>query len=285
LTVRGRTSFPATGTVAVAVANSTAVAGTGTRFTTEVGIWDRIQIAGQSPRFVVAIANDTSLTVDTGLPILSGAAFTVLPSLFRVDKADGNPALVVQDDGALRQLGTKIAYVADEFVNKLEDDMEVGDVVVISDDQTPLCYGAQNDIPIPEVDLTKRAYDTRVCGIVCQVSARPDLSAMSLAEGKATGKKPAKSKAAAKRLATAKEASMVVLDQRGLMATLGCYAYCKADADIAPIKAGDLLTTSPTRGHAQKVLDPGKALGAIIGKALGALAKGKGQIPVLVMLQ
>jgi len=63
------------------------------------------------------------------------------------------------------------------------------------------------------------------------------------------------------------------------------FSQCKADADIAPIKAGDLLTTSPTRGHAQKVVDPSQATGAIIGKALGSLKKGKGKIPVLVMLQ
>jgi hypothetical protein len=60
---------------------------------------------------------------------------------------------------------------------------------------------------------------------------------------------------------------------------------CKVDADIAPIAAGDLLTTSPTEGHAQKVLDPVKSAGAIIGKALGSLARGKGEILVLVSLQ
>ena len=51
------------------------------------------------------------------------------------------------------------------------------------------------------------------------------------------------------------------------MVTLGAFAHCKVDADIAPIQVGDLLTTSPTKGHAQKVLDPQKAVGAIIGKA------------------
>ena len=66
---------------------------------------------------------------------------------------------------------------------------------------------------------------------------------------------------------------------------MGAYAHCKVDADIAPIQVGDLLTTSPTRGHAQKVLDPTKAVGAILGKALGSLDKGKGKIPVLVLLQ
>ncbi len=47
----------------------------------------------------------------------------------------------------------------------------------------------------------------------------------------------------------------------------------------------DLLTTSPTRGHAQKVLDPAAAMGAIVGKALAPLAKGRGRIPVMVLLQ
>jgi hypothetical protein len=68
------------------------------------------------------------------------------------------------------------------------------------------------------------------------------------------------------------------------MVTLGAYAYCKVDADIAPIRVGDLLTTSPTRGHAQKATEPEKAVGAIIGKALGSLKSGKGKIPVLVLL-
>jgi len=35
----------------------------------------------------------------------------------------------------------------------------------------------------------------------------------------------------------------------------------------------------------QKVLEEQKALGTIVGKALGPLARGKGKIPVLVMLQ
>lgn len=60
---------------------------------------------------------------------------------------------------------------------------------------------------------------------------------------------------------------------------------CKVNADIAPISIGDLLTTSPTPGYAQKVLEPGSAAGAIIGKALGSLSSGKGKILVFVMAQ
>ncbi|HJS85703.1 MAG TPA: hypothetical protein VJ779_09595, partial [Acetobacteraceae bacterium] len=60
---------------------------------------------------------------------------------------------------------------------------------------------------------------------------------------------------------------------------------CKVDADIAPIAPGDLLTTSPTRGHAQKAADPSQAVGAIIGKALEARDSGRGEILVFVSIQ
>ncbi|HAX74406.1 MAG TPA: hypothetical protein DCY88_00855 [Cyanobacteria bacterium UBA11372] len=61
--------------------------------------------------------------------------------------------------------------------------------------------------------------------------------------------------------------------------------YCKVDAEYAPIEVGDLLTTSPTPGHAMKATDPLKAFGTIIGKALRPLEAGKGLIPILVALQ
>jgi hypothetical protein len=69
------------------------------------------------------------------------------------------------------------------------------------------------------------------------------------------------------------------------MVTLGAYAHCKVDAKYGAIEVGDLLTTSPTKGHAQKVLEPEKAVGAIIGKALGSRERGRGKIPVMVLLQ
>lgn len=61
--------------------------------------------------------------------------------------------------------------------------------------------------------------------------------------------------------------------------------YCKVDAAYSPIAIGDLLTTSPTHGHAMKVSDPTRALGAILGKALRPLSHGKGLVPILVALQ
>ena len=61
--------------------------------------------------------------------------------------------------------------------------------------------------------------------------------------------------------------------------------YCKVDADYGPVGVGDLLTTSPTCGHAMKASDCGKAFGTVIGKALRGLEAGKGLIPILVALQ
>jgi len=61
--------------------------------------------------------------------------------------------------------------------------------------------------------------------------------------------------------------------------------YCKVDAQYTSIEVGDLLTTSPTPGHAMKVVDPLQAFGAVMGKALQPLDAGCGLIPILVTLQ
>jgi hypothetical protein len=62
-------------------------------------------------------------------------------------------------------------------------------------------------------------------------------------------------------------------------------AYCKVDAQFGAVEVGDLLTTSPTPGHAMKTSDPFKAFGAVIGKALRPLNDGQGLIPILIALQ
>jgi hypothetical protein len=61
--------------------------------------------------------------------------------------------------------------------------------------------------------------------------------------------------------------------------------YCKVDAQYGAIEVGDLLTTSPTPGHAMKADDPAKAFGAVIGKALRPVPEGYGLIPILIALQ
>jgi hypothetical protein len=82
----------------------------------------------------------------------------------------------------------------------------------------------------------------------------------------------------------------IVLDKReadGIrqpIALLG-KVFCKADAVFGAIEVGDLLTTSPTPGHAMKAADQQRAFGAVIGKALRPLASGQSLIPILIALQ
>jgi hypothetical protein len=60
--------------------------------------------------------------------------------------------------------------------------------------------------------------------------------------------------------------------------------FCKVDATVEPVSAGDLLTTSANPGHAMKASDRAQAFGCILGKAMGDLTEGAGLIPILVAL-
>ncbi len=60
---------------------------------------------------------------------------------------------------------------------------------------------------------------------------------------------------------------------------------CKASAENGGIVPGDLLVSSHTPGHVMKGKNQKRMLGAVIGKALEPLPKGKGTILVLVTLQ
>jgi hypothetical protein len=73
-------------------------------------------------------------------------------------------------------------------------------------------------------------------------------------------------------------------DEVALPVALNGRVFCKVDATCAPIRIGDMLTTSPTPGHAMKATDPARAAGAVLGKAMGDLDAGTGLIPVLVSL-
>jgi hypothetical protein len=59
----------------------------------------------------------------------------------------------------------------------------------------------------------------------------------------------------------------------------------RADATVAPIGVGDLLTTSGNAGCAMPVTDPGAAFGAVLGKALTPLRDGVGMVDMLIGLQ
>lgn len=71
----------------------------------------------------------------------------------------------------------------------------------------------------------------------------------------------------------------------GLPVAMSGRVWVKCDAANGAIKPGDLLTTSDTPGHAMKATDRSRAPGASIGKAMTALAAGKGFVLALVSLQ
>ena len=75
-----------------------------------------------------------------------------------------------------------------------------------------------------------------------------------------------------------------VADGEYPVASIGrVWCYCDADAN-GSIKAGDMLTSSDTIGHAMKATDRERRDGAVIGKAMSNLKSGKGLVLVLVSL-
>ena len=201
--------------------------------------------------------------------------------------------VIVQGDLIVH--GGKSGYVIDRFVNKSGGTVQQGDVVVLGKGAADIHYGSDDNIPVPEVDLTTKPYDHRVCGVVAEILAERMPSEHiqeNLGKERSEERNRAGYDGRMNRLQVFSNEELSKLDRKlissgqiGKMVTMGCFAHCKVDADIAPIEVGDLLTTSSTKGHAQKVLDQKKAVGAIIGKALGSLENGKGKIPVLVMMQ
>lgn len=216
-----------------------------------------------------------------------------------------SPTATLHVQGNIRFTGSLIGggkggYVMDQFINNLGETLEQGDVVVISENQTSLFYEEDTNIPVGAVNLAQRAYDTRVCGVVCEiyteerVEVKTDEAVTGMEperprRGRRAAATPARSPVRAQAFSREELGSLdrtrISPGQVGWMVTLGMFAYCKVDADIAPVAVGDLLTTSPTRGHAQKVLEPQRAVGAILGKAMQPLRRGREKIPVLVMLQ
>ncbi len=75
-------------------------------------------------------------------------------------------------------------------------------------------------------------------------------------------------------------------DQFDYPVALAGRVYCNVDATETAVEPGDLLTTSARPGYAVKATDYVRAQGAILGKAMEKMEKGKkGQILVLVTLQ
>ncbi len=108
-----------------------------------------------------------------------------------------------------------------------------------------------------EICLARGAYNRRVAGVV---SGANDFSV-----GAVLGNLPGH-----------EDAPAIALSGR---------VYVRCDATSEPIEVGDLLTTSETPGYAMKAADRERSHGAILGKAMESLSKGRGLVLVLVNLQ
>jgi hypothetical protein len=164
-----------------------------------------------------------------------GGATTVVGNL-TVRSASSNNVLV--------ELGEGLDYAEGFSTSEREKSATPAGSVMVIDVQHP-----------GQLTLSKRAYDTRVAGIVAGANGLG--SAVRLGAGRFD-----------------------------VDVALAGRVYCFVDATEIGIEPGDLLTTSATPGHAMKVADPQRASGAILGKAMEPLKEGeKGQILVLVTLQ
>jgi hypothetical protein len=117
-----------------------------------------------------------------------------------------------------------------------------GDVVVVASTHRDE-YG---------VTAARRAYDTRVAGVV---SEEPRIHFR--------------------------------IRQNKPMAPIAMVGVVKAKATAAngPIRSGDLLTTSSVPGHLMRCPSPARCVGAIVGKALQPLPRGNTRILVLLWRQ
>lgn len=140
-----------------------------------------------------------------------------------------------------------------EFQNAdCAEDFQIEDADAV-EPGTVLTIGAES-----RLQVCRKAYDKRVAGVVAGAGeCRP---------GIILGRKPGAHK-------------------KSLPVALMGRVYCKVDSNHGAVEVGDLLTTSPTPGHAMKASDPFKAFGSVIGKALEPISRGVGMIPILVALQ
>lgn len=163
--------------------------------------------------------------------------------------AHGNPAAYFEGDV---QVTGDVVLINSPTSGDVAEDFDLEDDPEHAEPGTVLIIGANGKLA-----SSLSMYDTRVAGVVSGAGTlRP---ALVLQRVKAMGR-------------------------RSPIALIG-KVFCKVDASFGSITAGDLLTTSATRGHAMKVADRSLALGAILGKALGPLDSGRGLIPILVSLR
>ncbi len=161
-------------------------------------------------------------------------------------------------------MGAKSGYVTDVVINGGEDDLHPGDLVEIMGSH-PAVIG---DIPTIIVRKTSEASSHRVLGpIACAlaVTAQDETSEDELVQTA---------------FSVHRVDGAMAPGEYGMVVTLGSFARIRVDAQYGVIYPGDLLVSSPTLGHAMVAARP--TVGTVVGKALGSLESGTGEMPVFI---
>jgi hypothetical protein len=217
----------------------------------EQGSVGLIRFLDQSNQQVAAIRHfgNTDAFVPFGLVFSVDNTTAMRVQAGRVGIGNIVPGETLDVDGNVRCEVLKItggADLAEPFDVADETDVEPGTVMVID----PTRPG--------QLQVSRHAYDRCAAGVISGAGGIDAGLLMGRTDSAADGSCP------------------VALTGR---------VYCRATAANGPIEPGDLLTTSDLPGHAMKVTDHARAVGAIIGKAMTALPAGEGLVLTLVGLQ
>lgn len=174
--------------------------------------------------------------------------------------------------GDLYVYGAKVGYVSDIVRNVGSEPLEVGTLVEIAGSSSPVL----GEIPVIDVrKATIRNARAALGPVACAINVETStLPAPVTANGteSSTGVLP--------RFDLHRQAGAIAPGAYGSVVTLGSFATLDVDASFGPVLPGDLLVASPNPGYAMVSNDP--LPGTLIGKALGALAMGTGQVAVIV---
>jgi hypothetical protein len=231
-----------------------------------IGVWGIGQGSGWAGQFSGPVLVTGSAYFQQDVTVLNPAGECVhaetqsttvaAVAVYQKNASSDSAALYAKHDGGRTAafFDGNIVVTGDIVLTNAADCAEDFDVVEaeLAEPGTVMVLGADG-----RLEPCTRAYDKRVIGVISgAASCRPGIVLDKRPE--LTGRMP--------------------------IALLG-KVFCKVDAGHGALEVGDLLTTSPTEGHAMRAESGATAFGTVIGKAMQALDQGRGLIAVLVALQ
>lgn len=222
-------------------------------------------------------------------------------------RSDGRYGLYTDDSiyvgGKLEVVGSVDPIITECFSADPDVDYEVGDVVILNKKSAKLepCTIANDTKVVGVVGPTLVIEDSEISVVIMGYrGARPDQEYSGIQKEQLKQLEARESSLQQKQIENndseiieelKHEIGLLKIDIEEAESVTRQVVRVKADASYAPIEIGDLLTTSPTHGHAMKaqpVQISGIELyrpGTLIGKAMEPLESGTGMIEVFVTLQ